>query len=551
MHNARVGGDFVLVTYAGGMNLYIGNNPDARGVFDVPPIVPTALADDPEEQRAVFAALAERARGRALAPSEVSAYWAERAIDFVREHPGAWLRLMARKLALSVNAYEPWNVRSLTLAREAATGLRLPLLGFGVIAPFAALGLWATRRERARLVPLYAWLATVWLTLWTFFVLARYRVAAVPVLVLFAAAGVAAAGAALRRRRARELAAVALALAGLALGVQWPIAREDLSIAWYNLANRYHERGEYERAIEGYARALRGMPGYLSAYNNLARSFEESGRRDEAIAAWRALLVLAQRQGSPQHVERAQRHLALARRRAGAAALRSAQGDSVRAAAARARSRMVVLSVRAGFSSSARAKARSACAGRPSRNNARPSSKCAFSRPGASATARSSAVAARSQSPRRACSAATSCHVLACSCSPSARSYSRSAASLSPRRSSPPASTTRQRGLSRPMLRSRSSPACSAPRSPDACARRSPTSVWSSAPRSRARQPRPSAQTAATRRGERAARSGSGSPRGRSRMRATRPSRSFQTAPSSTKWWRFTIEATSTARPPS
>jgi tetratricopeptide (TPR) repeat protein len=308
-HNARVGHDFVLVSYAGGMNLYIGNNPAARGEFDVPPIVPTALADDPEEQRAVFAALAERARGRALAPSEISAYWAERALEFVREQPGAWLRLMARKVALSLNAYEPWNVRSLTLARDAAAGLRLPLLGFGVVAPFAALGLFATRRQGARLVPLYAWLSTVWLTLWAFFVLARYRVAAVPVLALFAGAGVVAAVRALRRRRAREIAAVALALASLALAVNWPIERENLGIAWYNVANRYRDRGEYERAIEAYLRALQGVPGYLSAYNNLARTFEDAGRRDDAVTAWRALEALAQLQGSAQHVERARRHL--------------------------------------------------------------------------------------------------------------------------------------------------------------------------------------------------------------------------------------------------
>src|SRR5262249_18532548 len=132
-------------------------------------------------------------------------------------------------------------------------------------------------------------------------------VAAVPVLALFAAAGVVAAWDALRRRSAREIASVAVALAALALAVNWPIERENLGIAWYNLANRYRDRGEYDRAIDAYQRALRGVPGYLSAYNNLARSFEDAGRRDEAVAAWRVLLALAQRQGSPQHVERAPR----------------------------------------------------------------------------------------------------------------------------------------------------------------------------------------------------------------------------------------------------
>lgn len=308
-HNARVGGDFVLVTYAGGMNLFIGNNPDARGEFNVPALVPKALADDPDEQRAVFATLAERARGRPLAPSEVSAYWAGRAAEFVREQPAAWLRLMGRKLALSVNAYEAWNVRSLTLARDASAVLRLPLLGFGAIAPFAALGLWVTRHSWRRLFPLYAWLASVWVTLWAFFVLARYRVAAVPVLVLFAAAGGACAVAALRARRARTLAGMALALAGLALAVHSPIARENLGMAYYNLANRFREQGATERAIDAYRRSLRIEPAYLSAWNNLARSYEDAGRLDEAASSWRALLALARQQRSALHVERALNHL--------------------------------------------------------------------------------------------------------------------------------------------------------------------------------------------------------------------------------------------------
>jgi tetratricopeptide (TPR) repeat protein len=308
-HNLRVGGDFVLVSYAGGMNLFIGNNPDARGEFRVPRIVPPALLDDPEEQRAVFAALAEQASGRPLAPSEISAYWARRALDYAREQPAAWARLMLHKLLLSFNAYEPWNVRSLTLTRDASAALRLPLLGFGAIAPFALLGIAATRRAWRELLPLYAWLATVWITLCAFFVLSRYRMAAVPVLALFAAAGGGYCADRLRERRPRALVRTALALAALALFVQWPLARENLGIAYYNLGNRLRAQGQIERAIDAYAQALRRSPGYLSAYNNLALAYEDAGRREEARQAWEALRLRALQQGSPRHVERAERRL--------------------------------------------------------------------------------------------------------------------------------------------------------------------------------------------------------------------------------------------------
>jgi tetratricopeptide (TPR) repeat protein len=291
------------------MNLYIGNHPGARGFFRVPPLVPSALADDPEEQRAVFQTLAERASGRALRPSEVSAYWTRRALDFAREQPLDWLRLLGRKIALSFNAYEPWSARSVTLARDASPVLRLPLLGFGVLAPFAVLGLWATRRAAARLIPLYAWLATVWLTLWSFFVLARYRAAALPLVALFAAAGIAWLVQTLRARELRALAAGLVALLALGVAAHAPLGRQDLGIAYYNLGNRLRSQGQPARAVDAYLEAIHRAPAYLSAYNNLALAYEDLGWRDEAIRAWQVLAHVAGPAGSRRHLERAERHL--------------------------------------------------------------------------------------------------------------------------------------------------------------------------------------------------------------------------------------------------
>ena len=116
--NYAVSGDFVPITYSGGMNLFLGNNPDANGSFRVPRIFPRSAADDPWEQRAVFQIAAERVLGRTLRPSEVSRFWSGEALRFAREYPGPWLRLVWRKLELATNAFEPWNLRSEVLTRE-------------------------------------------------------------------------------------------------------------------------------------------------------------------------------------------------------------------------------------------------------------------------------------------------------------------------------------------------------------------------------------------------------------------------------------------------
>ena len=308
--NYAVSGDFVPITYSGGLNLFIGNNPDANGTFRVPRLFPRSAADDPWEQRAAFERVAEQSVGRELRPSEVSRFWSARAFEFARRYPVREARLLWHKLEIATNAFEPWNIRSFALTREASAVLRLPMIGFGVIAPLALAGLLLTAARWRELVPLYGVLATLLATLIVFFVLARYRIPAVPVLALFACAGVAEAGARLRARTPR---AVALAVLAVALAGVWShreVMRDDLSIAYYNLGNRYKDLADWSRAIASYQRVIEARPNFVSAYNNLALVYEATGDHDaQARATWERVRELGAAQGLPQYAERAERHL--------------------------------------------------------------------------------------------------------------------------------------------------------------------------------------------------------------------------------------------------
>jgi 4-amino-4-deoxy-L-arabinose transferase-like glycosyltransferase len=309
LRNYAVGRDFVPITYAGGMNLFLGNNPDANGSFSVPRIFPRSAADDPWEQRTLFAATAERVIGHPLRDSEVSSFWAGEAWRYAREYPLAWAHGLWHKFEIATNAFEPWNIRSFALTREFSAVLRLPLVGFGWVAPLAVLGLALTAPRWRELVPLYALLATVLATLVAFFVLARYRLPALPALALFASAGVVET---VQRWRAGTLrsAAVAITAAGLAaLWVHRVVMIDDLSIAYYNLANRYEQQQDWPRAIETYQRVIASRPVYISAYNNLAIAYEATGQADEARAAWQRVAELAVVQNLPPYGERAARHL--------------------------------------------------------------------------------------------------------------------------------------------------------------------------------------------------------------------------------------------------
>jgi 4-amino-4-deoxy-L-arabinose transferase-like glycosyltransferase len=318
VRNYAVSGEPALIVAGGGAQFYTGNNPDADGTYRIPKIFPRHLADHPFKERAIYRDHAERRTGRTLRESEVSAFWVGEGLGFIRAQPIAWVRLLARKFLLFWNAEEIWNNRSYTLSRSSSLVLRLPLLGFGVVAPLALLGIALSAGDWRRLFPLHAMVGVFLATALIFFVLSRFRTPVVPVLIVFAASGALALWDAARAGKIRRLAAALLALALFALLVHLPLVEENLSMAHYNLANRYKAMEKWDLAIAEYWKSLERDASYLPAYNNLALAYEGTGSNDrEAIVTWERVLELAEKRGLEREREVATRHLHELRARGG------------------------------------------------------------------------------------------------------------------------------------------------------------------------------------------------------------------------------------------
>lgn len=310
IRNYAVSGDAVLVSASAGMNFYNGNNPAASGIHTVPPLFDPSEADDPVEQNRIYKAYAERALGRQLSASEVSDYWFAQGLEYVRAQPGAWLRLMGKKFLLFINAFEPWNVRSYVVSSQFSWVLRLPLLTFGIMAPLSFLGLIVTSRSWRQLMPLYAIVGVHFATCLIFFVLARYRIPVVPVLLIFAGQGALFLFDAVRRKRIRSLvlAVAVLALSGVVAHIE--LEKHDLAGAYYNLGNKYLKLNMHELAIEQYSQSIAVNQHYIPAHYNLAMALERSGnRREEAIAAWRRVLEMSRNRGMTRYTATAIHHL--------------------------------------------------------------------------------------------------------------------------------------------------------------------------------------------------------------------------------------------------
>ncbi len=183
IHNYFIARDPVFLSAHSGVNFWIGNNPVATGYPKFPP----GLHAGQEAMLKDSITSAEKASGRALKRSEVSAYWSEKASAWIRAHPWDFLRLLGTKIRNFWSAFSYDDISVITALRDQS--VILPGLGFGLVAALGLPGLLIAWRK----IPGSRWLgAAVFLhmaSLLTVFVTERYRLAAVPGLLLFAAFG--------------------------------------------------------------------------------------------------------------------------------------------------------------------------------------------------------------------------------------------------------------------------------------------------------------------------------------------------------------------------
>jgi tetratricopeptide (TPR) repeat protein len=285
--NSYVGGGFYVTTSQFGPNLYIGNNPAADGTYQSLRFGRGA----PEYERQDATELAERALRKRLTPSEVSGYWTGKALDFATSSPGAWLSLMARKVALLWNATEMVDTESQEAYAEWSLPLRLGgLVGhFGILVPLALFGVFVTWPLRSRIWILYAMTLAYAASVVVFYVFARYRYPLVPLLTLFAAAGVA--GAREFISRGRPAWAVA-AVAAMAVFCNWPMLSPAMmrAVTETNVGTALQSEGRLDEALDHYHRAIAFAPEFPPAYNNLATTLRAKGQIPEAIAAYQQAL---------------------------------------------------------------------------------------------------------------------------------------------------------------------------------------------------------------------------------------------------------------------
>jgi Flp pilus assembly protein TadD len=301
IRNARVASDLVGISSNFGINLYIGNSEVADGyvVDDLPGLGRFATCFD---YRSVVRNVQEQV-GRPLSDSEVSGYFAAKATDYIKAHPGQTLRLMGKRAVLFWGPREIAHNQTPHFDRMHSTVLRLVPTNFALLLSLALVGAGLTlRRCRTKsesqeattpaappcsvlMLPVL-FVLTWFVSFLPFFVAARYRVPIQPWLALLAACGLVTIARLVAARRRLLAGASVAACVGLYL-----LASINFGGYVADEAKRYHQRavayqlgGRLDKAIEAYRRVLELRPDHDEAHANLGVLLAGRGQFDRAVA---------------------------------------------------------------------------------------------------------------------------------------------------------------------------------------------------------------------------------------------------------------------------
>jgi 4-amino-4-deoxy-L-arabinose transferase-like glycosyltransferase len=307
--NYFVAGEFVPISANGGINLYIGNNEQATG-FVAQQIDGYGFWGDCFDYPALKRNV-EKEMGRRISDSEVSRFFSQKSLAYVRSHPADFVRLTLKKALLWFSPHEYGHNKADPLERANSRVLSALPIGFSfvfVLAIFGACFLLCASasstsaedsgtRARQRLwgVLLLLFLFASLLALLPFFVAGRYRVPLIPFLAVFAGCALARLFEMLRggqrlRGGILALAALALVVGHLASPVLLPVLRYEPSVAaWHHYRAVALELGKnYEAAEAEYRRALAVKEDFWEGHYNLGRMLLLLGRPEEGLSHFEA-----------------------------------------------------------------------------------------------------------------------------------------------------------------------------------------------------------------------------------------------------------------------
>ncbi|MBN2227539.1 MAG: glycosyltransferase family 39 protein, partial [candidate division Zixibacteria bacterium] len=259
--NYMVTGEPILISSQGGVNLYIGNNPETEGLTMLMPELDLNESLPWTEFAEATRIAAERESGHSLTAAGESSFWTKKALVFIVSNPGKFIGITFKKLVYFLIGFENSDQTDIYFSRTYSSLLSLLIwkspiyFPFGLIVPLALIGMMLSWPRRRELALLYVFIIGYIPTVILFLVTARHRLAVIPFLLLFAAfGGIALKDFAVKREWRKFTGYLALFLIALILGnrTYFDIGFENTAQIHFNLGLTYERQGDLGRAESEY-----------------------------------------------------------------------------------------------------------------------------------------------------------------------------------------------------------------------------------------------------------------------------------------------------------
>jgi Flp pilus assembly protein TadD len=276
VRNYVLTGQGVLFSSNAGINFYTGNGPTADGVS----AIPTGLAWEK-----IISTVPEEIMRE---PASVSRLWFSRGFDAIAQDPIAWLKLIGKKAFAFFNGLEFRNNIGYSWFREDVPYLNIPFIQYWPVSALAILGLCLCIVKRRRIPErniILLWIAGYFVVGLAFFVTARFRLPAVPFMIICGTW----ASYWLYRRCAGSMKGVgqSVFLVALIFGVTWPgwieSTKDANSRDYINLGNVLRKNGELQKAISAYKKASGVNPEEPEGWFLAGTTYLNLNRPEEAI----------------------------------------------------------------------------------------------------------------------------------------------------------------------------------------------------------------------------------------------------------------------------
>jgi len=285
IRNLIIGEEFTLTTSSAGMNLYVGNNPEATGLYWEAPFLTSV---EPWFEDEDYRRVASESVERSLTTREAGRYWMRKSMDWIINNPVDYLKLLGHKAFYFLNRTEFANNVSIYMGKDVSPLVKFNPFSFWIIGPLGFGGLFLIWRRfgwrHAQI--LWLWLAAYFVGALLFFVASEYRLPILLVLHIGAAYFIFELIERIKEKKIEPI--LNTLLAGLIL---LPLVNlrtdfiergENSRMDQFNYGNTLLKQSNYPEAIKRFEKAIEIDPYFSEGLLKLAEVYYRTGQKEKA-----------------------------------------------------------------------------------------------------------------------------------------------------------------------------------------------------------------------------------------------------------------------------